>query len=63
MKELNIEALAEDLAWEWVYEGVMGDSWYGYPSGEAQEREAMIAHLPEAREEAKRYARLLGVLD
>lgn len=58
---LNIEALAVALAWEGVWDHVMGEFWYGYPDSENDDemRESMESHLPRAREKAAGYVAIL----
>lgn len=58
---LNIEALAERLAWANVHDHVYGDHWYGYPDPDdaAQMREAFEERLDEARKTARGYVAIL----
>jgi hypothetical protein len=60
----SIEALAEHLAWEAVHDHVAGEHWFGWPDPDDDEqmRESFEVDLPYAREKAKRYLRVAGLL-
>ena len=61
MGEANVEALARHLASEYVYDWVVSDSWFGYPSGPEQEREAEDEYMPRAREKARSLLEIAGI--
>ena len=58
----DVEALARQIAREFVHEWMTGDSWYGYPSNEDEEQEAMDEYMPHARKKAEQYLQIAGVL-
>jgi hypothetical protein len=63
MAKPNIEALAREIAEQYVWDWVTGDNWYGYPANEEQEQEAIEEYMPNARGKALHIARVLGVLE
>ncbi len=61
-----IDQLADKLTWEYVYDWIMGDSWYGFPDpdSESDMQEAYDRQYLVGRDTAERYLNIaFGVKD